>query len=420
MANQITRPLNRKEFMSKLEVPYVTTTSGPNEVFSEPQKLGQPEHNRALETTLRGDTDKDFAIGIKDFDEAVKYYFDNVLKLSVLQNNTDVQVPVLYGNQENWKDIQLEGYLRDRNGKMMAPMLFFRRTGLTQNTSLGFKLDGNQAHNLQYFESRYTKRNVYSNFNVLNSRNPEKKYIVSVTPDYVTVEYSCVVWTYFVEQMDKLIEALNFASRSYWGDKNRFLFYVSIDSFQENLEYSLGTDRAVRNEFKITLNGYLIPDSINKKMAAANRTFGVANLVFGLETATSSEQTVLNINKPKARSLASIAANDSVNVTVGQGGQSSLDPATTTYLVSVKQVQGSYISSNTVIYYKSWAIPPIGLPANSVSNFTFFVNSALIDPNAITSFTDNDDGTSTLVVNTTTLGFSFDSTDILYAIGKFA
>ena len=109
MTNQITRPVKRKEFMDKLVTPYMETIGNPNEVFSEPQKLGQPEHNRALETTLRGDTDKDFHIGIKDFDEAVKYYFDNVLKLSVLQNNADVVVPTLYGNQENWKSIQLEG-----------------------------------------------------------------------------------------------------------------------------------------------------------------------------------------------------------------------------------------------------------------------------------------------------------------------
>ena len=113
MANQVTRPTKRKEFMDKLVVPYVETAGNPNQVFSEPQKLGQPEHNRAFETSLRGDTDKDFYIGIKDFDEAVKYYFDNVLKLSVLQNNTNVMVPTLYGNQENWKSIQLDGYLND-------------------------------------------------------------------------------------------------------------------------------------------------------------------------------------------------------------------------------------------------------------------------------------------------------------------
>ena len=228
MANQVTRPKNRKEFMDKLVLPYTPNQGDPNAVFSQPQKLGQPETNRALEVSVKKDLDKDFSIGIKDFDEALKYYFDNVLKLNVTQNGARVEVPVLYGNQENWKDIQLDGYLRDRNGKMMAPMLFFRRTGIEQNKNLGFKLDGNQAHNLQYFEGGYDRRNVYSNFNVLNSRVPSKKYIVSVTPDYVTVTYSCIVWTYFVEQMDKLIESLNFASRSYWGNPNKFLFYTCL------------------------------------------------------------------------------------------------------------------------------------------------------------------------------------------------
>ena len=145
MANQVTRPKNRKEFMDKLVMPYVPSQGDPNAVFSEPQKLGQPEINRALEVSVKKDLDKDFSIGIKDFDEALKYYFDNVLKLNVTQNGARVDVPVLYGNQENWKDIQLDGYLRDRNGKMMAPMLFFRRTGIEQNRGLGFKLDGNQG-----------------------------------------------------------------------------------------------------------------------------------------------------------------------------------------------------------------------------------------------------------------------------------
>ena len=47
--NQVTRPQNRKEFMNKLIVPYAPEYGNPNTVFSEPQKLGQPEKNRALD-----------------------------------------------------------------------------------------------------------------------------------------------------------------------------------------------------------------------------------------------------------------------------------------------------------------------------------------------------------------------------------
>ena len=97
----------------------------------------------------------------------------------------------------------------------MAPLLMFKRDSLTQNRNLGYKLDANTAHNVQLFEKKYSKRNYYSNFSVLNNRSPEREFIATVIPDYVTVEYSCIVWTYFVEQMDKVIEALNYASRAF-------------------------------------------------------------------------------------------------------------------------------------------------------------------------------------------------------------
>jgi hypothetical protein len=282
-------------------------------------------------------------------------------------------------------------------------------------------LDGNKAHNLQYFEGSYDRRNIYSNFNVLNSRVPTKKYMVSVTPDYVTVSYTCLVWTYFVEQMDKLIESLNFASRSYWGDPNKFLFYSDIENFEETLQYNVGTDRSVRSQFTLKLNGYLIPDSINAKVAAGNRVFSIANISFGLEVANSIEQFQANLAKPKASTIASVAANDSVNVTnIVQ--QTNIPPEVSIYLAQNKQIQGTYVSSTTVTFTDGWAIPPsgYGLPANNVSNFSFFVNSTLIDPEAIVSFVDNLNNTSTLVVNTTILGFSFDSQDVIYGIGKFA
>ena len=421
MANQVTRPTNRREFMDKLVMPYDTIIGNPNIIFSDPQKLGQPEHNRAFEMSLIGDTDKDYHIGIKDIDEAVKYYFEKVLKLSVVQNNARVNVPISYGNQEDWKAVQQDGFLRDQNGKLLAPLLMFKRTSLTQNRGLGFKLDGNTAHNLQYFETSYNKRNMYTAFNALNGRTPEKKYVVSSTPDYVTIEYSCIVWTYFIEQMDSLIESINFSSRSYWGDPNRFLFYSSIDSFQENLTYALAEDRSVRNEFTITLNGYLIPDTINAKIANANRAFGLSKIIFGLETANSSEQFTANIAQPKVKKIASVIAADSVNITntINNYG-TGLPTDVAAYLTTNSELLGTYVSSTQMLFAKGWATAPTGIPANNINNFSFFINSGYIDPTAIISFVDNGNGTSTLTIDPVILKFSFDSTDTVFASGKFS
>ncbi len=286
MSIQTTRPQNKREFMDKLVIPYDSRYPNTNNIFSEPYKAGQPEQNRALEVSLRNDSDKDFSIGIKDINEAVHYYFTQILKLSVVQNNTKVEVPILYGNEESWKSVQTDGYYRDSNSKLMAPLLMFKRTNLTQNRGLANKLDGNYARNVQVFERTFNRRNIYSNFNAINNRVPEKEYVVAVSPDYVTVEYTCIIWTHFVEQMDKLIESLNYASRAYWGDPNRFQFYSSIESFQDATTYNTGDDRLIRSNFTLTLNGYLIPETINKSLSTVNRVYGGSNIIFGLETST--------------------------------------------------------------------------------------------------------------------------------------
>jgi len=415
MSIQVVRPENRKEFMSKIIGPAYDPKEGTvPKPFSEPTKLGQPENNRSQEISLKGDNDKDFYIGLEDIDSAVSYYFNNILRLSVVQNNTRLNIPVIYGTPENWKSVQLDGYYRDQNGKLMAPLLMFKRNSVTQNRTLGNKLDGNLAHNLQFFPTRYNSKNFYSNFTVLNSRSPESKYVVSVTPDYITVEYECIVWTYFVEQMDKVIEALNFASRSYWGDPNRFQFYSSIESFQDSITYEIGDNRAVRNNFTLTLNGYLIPDSINKKIANATRAYGVSEIVFGLETTSGIEEfTVAASNETVAPK--SVLLTDSQNIVVQQ---STVNDAAITYLGINKTVVGTYSSPTTIVFAATWAIAPEPLPATSLDNFTFFVNGQYIENTAITSFTEVAN-TSVLVVDTTALGFTFDPTDIVLAVGKF-
>jgi len=423
MSIQNTRPQTKREFMTKLVMPYDERYPNTNEVFSEPYKAGQPEQNRALEISLKNDIDKDFSIGIKDINEAVHYYFTEVLKLSVVQNNTKLSVPIIYGNEESWKGVQVDGYYRDSNSKLMAPLLMFKRTNITQNRGLANKIDGNNVRNIQVFEKGFNRRNVYNSFSAINSREPEKEYIVAVSPDYVTVEYSCMIWTHFIEQMDKLIESLNYASRAYWGDPNKFQFYSSIESFQDTTTFDTGEDRLIRSNFTLTLNGYLIPDSMNKNLSVANRVYGASNIIFGLETSTGTETFVANQNKPASKKLGNIIAADSQNIlinnnqTIYTGG---VNQTTLDYINASKQLTGTYLNSVTFTFPSVFITAPSGFPATSVSNFTFFCNGQLIEATAISSFTQNvNSGISTIVVDTSQLSYSFESNDEVIAIGKF-
>lgn len=284
---QQVRPRNRREFMDKLYTPTDPEYGNPNITFSEPFKPGQPEHNRAYEVAFDPTDTKKFSIGIKDHSEAIQYYFDEVLKPTVYQNNSLVSVPVIYGTPEKWKSVQRDGYYRDGAAKIMPPLIMYRKESIVQNRTLGNKLDGNQANNVQLFERAYTRRNIYDNFHILQQQKPEKEFVVVVTPDYVTITYSCAIWTNFVEQMDKLVEAINFASNSYWGDPSKFQFLAKIETFNDTETYEQGEDRLVRTDFTLTLNGYLIPDSLNAYLAQLqNRSYNLCRIVFNTETVT--------------------------------------------------------------------------------------------------------------------------------------
>lgn len=282
---QQVRPENRREFMNKLIVPQAPEYGNPNIVFSDPFKPGQPEFNRAYETSVKELPNKKFSIGIQDIDEAVMYYFQEVLKLSVYQNNDTILVPIIYGSPEKWKAVQKDGYYRDGVSKIMSPLLMFKRQSVTQNRTLGNKLDGNAAANVQLFEKTFSKRNIYDNFRILQNQKPQKEFTVVVTPDYVTVTYNCIIWTNFVEQMDKLIEAVNFASNSYWGDPSKFQFLAKMETFTDAQSYEQGEDRLVKTEFELSLNGYLVPDSLNAYLAQlTSRTYNLCKIVFNTET----------------------------------------------------------------------------------------------------------------------------------------
>ena len=103
--------------------------------------------NRGNQVSMLGDNVEIYKVGIKDIDTAIFYYFNEVLKPSVVQNGKTINVPIVYGSPERWKSMQADGYYRDKNGKMQAPLIVFRRDSLEKNRNLGNKLDANNPHN---------------------------------------------------------------------------------------------------------------------------------------------------------------------------------------------------------------------------------------------------------------------------------
>ena len=229
--------------------------------------------NRSEKISYKGDNTKPFSIGIQDLDEAVFYYFNNVIKPFVYQGNQRREVPVIYASPERWKSYRSDGYYRDKSGAIMAPLIAIKRDKLSKDRTVTNKLDANSPNLYTSFQKNFNKRNMYSNFNVLNNRTPSKEFYPVVVPDYVTLEYSGVIQTYFMEQINKIIEAIEYASDSYWGNPQRFKFRAFIDSFSTAQQLTEGEDRLVKSEFNIRLRGYIIPDVIQKDLNSIKKAY---------------------------------------------------------------------------------------------------------------------------------------------------
>ena len=239
---------------------------------------------RAYQRTVKADDVKNFSIGLKDIDETIFYYFNNVIKPSVLQNGVVKTVPIIYGSAERWSAVQKDGFYRDKNGKIQLPLIMVKRDSVEKNRQLGNKMDANNPNNFGVFEKKFSRKNIYDRFSTLNNRVETKEYHGVVIPDYVNLTYSCIIFTEYIEQMNKIVESINYASDAYWGDPEKFNFRAMIDSYNTTTELNQGEDRSVKTDFSIKLLGHIVPDSVNALQMGSKKFFSKSSVTFTLET----------------------------------------------------------------------------------------------------------------------------------------
>jgi len=413
-------PKSQKEISNKQVNPYINPENGetlgnPN-IPSEFQQFTPTEQNginfnRSEKLSFINDHTKPFSVSIQDIDESVLFYFENIIRPYVYQNGVKIPVPLIYGAPEKWKSVQKDGYYKDKNGKIMSPIIVFKRDGMEKNRSITNKLDANNPHLYTSWQKSYNAKNSYSNFNVLNNRAPTQQFITNVVPDYVTLTYSFIIQTYYVEQLNKITEAINYASDSYWGDPERFKFKANINGYTNVTELAQNDDRIVRSTFTLTMYGYIVPDTIQKDATAIKKYNSRSKITIGMEVTDSVAEVVTTTNRRRPTNPTSFFPS-------GGGSGGGVDPVTITYLNTNIQKLGTYVNPTTITFNSGWLISPQGLPPTSINNFTLFCNGALIELAAIVSFTESA-GVTTLIINPSALGYSFSPTDEVIAIGKF-
>jgi len=235
--------------------------------------------NRGFDTKT-DTTDTPISVTLLTIDETLINYLSTRIEPIITQDGKSIKVPIIYGNPERWKSVQKDGILRDKFNKIQLPIIMLRRTSMKKskiNPSVNKYLG-------QDFESRgWNRYNPYDRFAAVNGIRPVKQFVSTITPDYFDLKYECMIWTEFVEQMNKVVEQISFEDDEYWGERGQYKFYSKINEYNMDTVLPNIQDRLVRTTFNLNVNAYLLPekmlDKYNKTMQTTQQRFLAKKIV---------------------------------------------------------------------------------------------------------------------------------------------
>jgi hypothetical protein len=323
--------------------------------------------NRGYLYSRSKDDVKNPSVTLKDMDSAIISYFDKVIKPSVLDNGENVKVPIMYASPERWKAIQRDGFMRDKKRQTITPVIVYRRTSIEKDESLPQdKLDANNPSMFYTFQKKFSNINKYDNFSTQIGLLPQKEYYNVTFPDYVTLTYDFIIWTSYIEQMNKIVERVVYSDGAYWGDPDKMRFRTSVDTFTDATEIG-DNERLVRTNFTVSLRGYLLPEGNFDHRSTTQKFLSPKKVVFGTEV-----DTVVNKPVGKSGQFLDGLITDTTSISSGTPGDSL--GVILTFPLLFTQGTGVTLSNNSAEYNggsRLEQVISIGQAVETTSNVVF-------------------------------------------------
>jgi len=345
--------------------------------------------------------------GVKlyDVDLAIAEHMIDTVVPTVEVFREKVKIPVLYGNPERWTSVQKNGYLRDKKGQLQIPLIMFKRNSIARDDSMGNTMNRHVSYPTV---TKFSKKHKYDRFSAMTgTTRPVEQYDV-VIPDYVSITYEVMIWTDFTEHMNQIVEAFQYATDEYWGDKSGFKFRVKIDNFDNTTEVGEGSQRIVRTTFTMVVNAYLLPEQFDNR-STHKKSFSAKKVVWGLEW----------------------------DLTGGTGASTNSQVQNKMYneysdIIDFMSIRGSqeatFVDADTIklTNVKSPKIPVELVDSfNETDRFRVYINGVYIPPakySYTSSYFDNEilfNFNAGSVISATELGYSLDANDEIGITGKF-
>jgi hypothetical protein len=219
------------------------------------------------------------SISLFDIDYAMMSYLEDTALPTLDDNGKALKIPVIYGNSERWNGARRQGVFRDANGKLQLPIMMIRRTSIAKDDAMPMQ----NRHVTYQGITKYSKDNRYDRFTLLGNNSQPKYEIYKIQmPEYVELNYDCMVWTSYIEHLNSVIEQLQYTG-TYWGDKNGFQFRTSLGDFNVINEVGDGTERVNRIEFSLSVKAHLLPEKFDGE-DTTKKSFSTKRVVVSTET----------------------------------------------------------------------------------------------------------------------------------------
>ncbi len=374
--------------------------------------------NRALQTRRDDDVLRNAKRTLYDIDFAIKWYIDNEIQPQITDRDQKIPVPVIFANGEKWDNVRRLGYLRDEKGMLQSPLIMLKRNSAIERDNLK-TLDVNRqyAGNQLVHKNRYNERNRYEDeLFPLPKYEPQPSqtiYVIDI-PKYVTVEYDMMLWCDFTSQLNDLIDQILPYGRFLWGNEgNRFATSIGQASFET--VNTIGEDRLVRASVPLTVQGTLLSES-EARISTLKKMYSVKKLSFDtildvdtdIFSSTTVPVSILQVSQQ-------IFSGASVQTSTG----TTIDAAVLSYLTNMSDRTGTYVSSNTITISAAAAYNTVTETAATKNEFNVYINGQYIDK-IVYTWTPSLSSTQTIVFDTSTLGYTIDSTDTIIINGRWA
>ena len=195
-----------------------------------------------------------------------------------------------------------------------------------------------------------------------------------------------------------------------------------IDNYTTTTDVSEGQDRVTRTSFTITLNGYIIPDSINAQMQGNRKFYSKSTLKFGIEAAGTLETLTARASTPEKQAKSrffdqgSFGALSGASTAASGGGDLTQEIKDYLSLNSTSIASSINVNTRTATFASvSIVTAPSGFSLGQ-DEFFVYINNTYIPNNQRTV---SQSGSDITAVFSTDIGYPLAADDEIILVGKF-